>query len=113
MRIYTECDGRVYVNAIHQTHQGEDVRGHLYAMHAGIDAYHIKFQHGPVREVGVNGITSECLLAILLDRLTHMNDAFPCDENLQALAGLYEALDALNRRTQARQARGVEGTSQA
>jgi hypothetical protein len=70
------------------------------------------FQNGPVKEVGINGITNEALIAVILHRLNcFQNSHFKCRENALAITKLEEALHWLNHRTVARQARGVEGTS--
>ncbi len=69
------------------------------------------FQNGPIPEVGVNGITEEVLLAILIDRLEgHQSGKFKCGSNTIALNHLQSALGSLHGRTQDRQDRGVEGT---
>jgi hypothetical protein len=71
----------------------------------------ISFQNGPIRECGVNGITHEALLAILLDRLrAYQNGPYCCADNEEAIEGGMKMLHALQRRTLARIARGVEGT---
>jgi hypothetical protein len=71
----------------------------------------LSFQHGPIAEAGVNGITHEALLAVLLDRLRgFQSSAFACRENALALTKLEEALHWLQARTRARELRGVEGT---
>lgn len=74
-------------------------------------AYDIEFQNGPINEVGVNGLTHEVLLAILIDRL----DAFqagPYANEFNRIAAFYlrGAQDALLARTMERMKRGVEGT---
>lgn len=69
------------------------------------------FQNGPIKEVGVNGITHEALLAILIDRLrSFQRGPYACRENALALTRIEEALHWLKHRTRARMARGVEGT---
>lgn len=69
------------------------------------------FQNGPIGEVGVNGITHEALLAVLIDRLRgFQSGAFACRENALALTKLEEAMHWLHHRTRARIVRGVEGT---
>lgn len=74
-------------------------------------SYPIKFQNGPIREVGVNGITQEALLAIVIDRLrSFQNGPYKCRENAIALTHCEEALMWLQRRTVERIKRGVEGT---
>jgi hypothetical protein len=72
----------------------------------------IKFQNGPIGEVGVNGLTHEVLLAIVADRLRSFQAGpFACLENAEALKAVVHALDTLKRRTAARMARGIEGKS--
>jgi hypothetical protein len=69
------------------------------------------FQNGPIKEVGVNGITHEALLAVLIDRMRSFQAGpYSCRENAIALTHLEEALMWLQRRTVARIKRGVEGT---
>lgn len=73
----------------------------------------ISFQNGPIKEFGVNGITQEALLAIVIDRLRGFQaGAFACYENAIALAHCEDALMWLQKRTRDRLARGVEGTNQ-
>jgi hypothetical protein len=72
---------------------------------------HVLFQNGPINEVGVNGVTHEALLAILCDRLSGFQSGpYHSADNAEALACLEQAQTALQRRTKARMARGVEGT---
>lgn len=74
---------------------------------------HVYFQNGPVAENGVNGCHQEDLLAIVIHRLQCFQEGeYRCRENAIALTKLEEAMHWLNHRTAARQARGVEGTSQ-
>lgn len=71
----------------------------------------IFFQNGPIKEVGVNGITNEALLAIVEDRLAGFQSGpFACPENAAALGSVRDAMLFLAKRTAAREARGVEGT---
>ncbi len=71
------------------------------------------FQNGPIAEKGVNGITHEVLLAILIDRLEgFQRGPYAGADNAMALCHLREAQTALQRRTRERMARGVEGTHQ-
>jgi len=72
----------------------------------------IKFQNGPIKEAGVNGISQEALLAILIDRLKSFQAGeFSTKENSVALTHLETALLWLHKRTRDRIARGVEGTT--
>ena len=71
----------------------------------------VKFQNGPIKEVGVNGITQEALLAILIDRMRSFQaGAYANKCNESALQALEVALDELQARTRERIARQVEGT---
>jgi hypothetical protein len=71
----------------------------------------ILFQNGPIKESGVNGVTQEALLAIVIDRLRSFQAGeYSCRENAIALTHCEEALMWLQRRTVARIKRGVEGT---
>lgn len=70
----------------------------------------IRFQNGPIAEVGVNGVTQEVLIAICVDRLRSFQAGpFACRENAIALTKLEEAQHWLQSRTRARMLRGVEG----
>lgn len=72
--------------------------------------YLIHFQNGPINEVGLNGITQEILLAIVIDRLRSFQAGpFPCDANALALNYATMALECLKNRTRERLTRGVEG----
>ncbi len=67
------------------------------------------FQNGPIKEVGVNGIQNEPVIAILIDRLKFLDGTFPSDYNKAAIASLEDALKHLQARTKDRKDRGVEG----
>lgn len=56
-----------------------------------------------------NGTTLEEMLRVSIERLTHLNGMFPCRENSLAITKMEEALMWLNKRTENRKARGVEG----
>src|SRR4051812_37344635 len=87
---------------------------HYYAVDVdgsenGLD---IHFQNGPIAEAGINGVTQEVLLAVVIDRLRSFQAGpFACTENAIALQHSERALDALKSRTKSRMARGVEGRS--
>lgn len=71
----------------------------------------VLFQNGPIKEVGVNGVTHEALLAILIDRMKSFQEGpFACADNGYALEHLKAALSELQNRTRKRIARNVEGT---
>lgn len=71
----------------------------------------IKFQKGPVKENGINGIHHEDLIVIIIDRLqSFQKSEYSCRENAIAITKLEETLMWLRKRTTDREARGVEGT---
>ena len=71
----------------------------------------LRFQNGPIAEVGTNGITHEALLAILIDRLEGFQKGpYAHGYNADALTSLRSAQASLKQRTIDRLARGVEGT---
>jgi hypothetical protein len=72
--------------------------------------YAISFQNGPTTD-GVNGITHEALIAILIDRLERFQTGpFANAFNEKALGHLVAAKELLGERTRLRTERGVEGT---
>lgn len=85
---------------------------HAYDIEGMPGGLRILFQNGPIKESGVNGVSNEALLAIVVDRLRGAQEGdYRCRENALALTKLEEALHWLHHRTRARMARGVEGTS--
>lgn len=108
MRIFTDKNG-VAVNAIAMLGDGTNVEGHCYQVLAGTGAYELNFQHGGVADHGVNGLTTESLLAIAIHRTKFLNAQFPCHENLCAIAAMETALGEFEARTASRELRGVEG----
>jgi hypothetical protein len=71
----------------------------------------LHFQEGPIKEAGVNGVTMQDLLAIVVNRLeSFQKSQFKCNDNATALLKVKDALLALNARTAARLEKGVEGT---
>ena len=74
----------------------------------------IAFQNGPIAEAGVNGLTHEVLLEILIDRLKCFQAGpFANGYNASALLNLEAAQLDLQARTLERMSRGVEGTHKA
>lgn len=72
----------------------------------------IDFQEGPIKEVGINGITEEDLLLMVIARLESFQcSEFKCIENEEAIVALREALISMNCRRIKRMNRGVEGTN--
>ena len=88
--------------------------GDVLENEGGTSVQRIKFQKGAIGEVGLNGITDEVLVAVLIDRLRKFQSGpFPCRENALALTRLQEAMHWMQHRTNDRVKRGVEGTSAA
>jgi len=56
-----------------------------------------------------NGTTLEEMLRVTIERLKDLNLRLPCRENSVAITKVEEALMWLNKRTEDRKARGVEG----
>jgi hypothetical protein len=56
-----------------------------------------------------DGTTNEEVLAMMIDRMKHLQEKFPCRENAIVITKLEESLMWLNKRTADRKARGVEG----
>ena len=92
---------------------GERTCGGAYANFRIVDGervlVEIPFQSAPIPDVGVQGATNECLLAIVLDRLNSFQTQFPCVENQIAIDACKAALAALEYRTHLGVKRGVEG----
>lgn len=72
----------------------------------------ISFQNGPIKEFGVNGVTQEALLAIVIDRLQCFQvGPFASADNEEALKHFEAGIFFLQKRTRDRVTRGVEGTN--
>lgn len=56
-----------------------------------------------------DGTTNEEVLAVLIDRLNGLQAKFPCRENAIVITKLEESLMWLNKRTEDRKKRNVEG----
>lgn len=72
---------------------------------------HVVFQNGPIMEAGINGITNEALLAVIIDRMQGFQSGpYACRENALALTKLEEAMHWMLARTRRRESDGTEGT---
>lgn len=72
----------------------------------------LHFQEGPIKECGINGVTDEDLILIVIDRFQHFQQSeYACRENAVAITKLEEALLWLSKRREERERRGVEGTN--
>ena len=91
--------------------------GHEYEIEVGpLPRFKVKFQKGPIKETGVNGIQCDEIIRILIDRLIFLNDIdqngkYRNRYNSIVISKLEEALWALEERTKKREARKIEGTS--
>ena len=95
-------------------HGGASHKYHVeHSASAGVEPMlAVSFQNGPIAEHGVNGVTQEILLAIVIDRLrSFQSGPFSSRENALALTKCEEALHWLQQRTLERMRRGVEGKS--
>lgn len=73
----------------------------------------LKFQSGPVREAGINGLQVDDLIALVIQRVQSLNvGEFSDPYNDETVEHLVLAMRAQEKRRLSRQARGVEGTSQ-
>lgn len=108
MKIHTDANG-VETTAIMTDEDGVDIEGHRYQIAFPGFFQTLNFQRGGVATVGVNGITNEALLAVLINRTKFLDAKFPCDENKRAIQHMEEALVNLEVRTARRMVRGVEG----
>jgi hypothetical protein len=83
--------------------------GHNYVIRFGGEKIRVIFQDGPV-EKGVNGIQSEHFMHMLIHRLRHLNSGDSANrETAIAITKIEEALLWLEKRTNDRTKRGVEG----
>lgn len=105
------CNSAIAIEADERDPENGNASHEYFLTLAGEETFALVFQHGPIAEVGVNGITNEALLAIVMDRLEGFQSGrYACEENADALDHVRAALNALDQRTQRRIARGVEGT---
>jgi hypothetical protein len=86
---------------------------HAYEIVGAPVATFIEFQNGSVKTEGVNGISDEALLAIVIDRLRcFQSGSLSCRENALAITKCEEAMMWLHKRARDRIVRGVEGLNQ-
>lgn len=75
--------------------------------------YDVKFYEMNEDGTTSNGTTLEEMLRVSIERLQMLNAKFPCRENSIAITNMEQALMWLNKRTEDRIKRGVEGKHQA
>lgn len=107
----SKCNDAISIRALGE--RGAGNAHHHFRIRWPDGCVDLHFQNGPIKEAGVNGITNETLLTIVLDRLRGFQGGrFACEANERAYVHLEEALTVLKERTRDRVARGVEGTHQ-
>lgn len=93
--------------------EGMDYSNHPNAPEGLPNELMLMFQSGVIPENGLNGVTPEILLEILIDRFEgYQAGEFACEENDAALTGMRDALAAIRRRRAERLKRGVLNTMQ-
>ena len=106
-------DSHKYTNVLSDGYVGPGNAHHNYLIKKkdGESFVYLRFQDGPIKESGVNGVMDENLLAIVIDRLKGFNSGlYACEENAKALDFAEQSLAALRSRTARRESEGVEGT---
>lgn len=98
-------DGHKYEIQTFMTESGENEE-----MRRPNVAYILSFYQVTKDGTRIDGITTEGLLEMLIDRTEKMNEMLPCEENLRAIDCLKEGLLYLEKRTHDRIERNVEGT---
>ena len=76
------------------------------------ESYDIKFQDGTILDNRKNGLQVEEALQQCVDRLNEYQSELPCRENAVAITHIETAILWLNKCTQDRLSRGVEGTKE-
>ena len=105
-----------YTRVLHE--DAEDMKynaPHHFVIEAVADGHEVArvdFQEGPILECGLNGVSNEDLIHMVIARLNgFQNGPYACRENALAITKFEEGLMWLKKRTDARVARGVEGKS--
>lgn len=70
-----------------------------------------KLQEGAINEVGLNGVQVDEVLHFTRTYLEVLNTSYPCDENVETIKAINNAIVWQKKRTKDRQVRGVEGYS--
>jgi hypothetical protein len=82
----------------------------IYVRH-DVNSISFTLQNGPIKEVGVNGCQVVTILETAMAILEGLNKKFPCEENVETLRHLRQAIGTQHARTKNRESRGVGGTS--
>ena len=76
---------------------------------SGLYAQPVTFYKMNLDGTSQEGTTLEEMLRVSIERLVGLNQKFPCRENALAITKMEEAFMWLNKRTEDRKGRGVEG----
>lgn len=102
-RVFHEDNDQIKFNAPHHF---------IVVNNEGAIVSRVDFQEGPIKENGVNGVANEDLINMVICRLQgFQNSPYACRENAIAITKLEESLMWMRKRTNDREARGVEGTN--
>lgn len=89
----------VYRDELGITAYGGD-KGQNYTLTMpGGDKMELLFQNGNGPIGSINGLSNEIIIAVLIDRLSILNNRAPCKQNLRAMAHLEDALANLESRS--------------
>ncbi len=81
----------------------------LHDFNKEVDSQEISFYEMNEDGTKENGTTLEEMLRVSFERLTELNNKFPCEDNISTLSHIGSAIEFLNKRTEDREKRGVEG----
>lgn len=109
MHVYTDSNGCVLI-ATELVLNPKTGLPNLYEFAHGGTVTHLKFQNGSPKEMGVNGVSNEAVIAAVLHHLKGQDKAVPSRESKKAIEHLTKALDLLESRVVKRIERGVNGT---
>lgn len=113
MRTIPTSNPHATITAIDEPDPSAGGACHVYEVRVeGVIVCHVRFQHGPIRESGVNGCQHVDLLAIVLDRIDHFQCG-PFSSAINEVTGgaVVAAIASENTRTRRRELAGVEGTN--
>jgi len=106
----TNLDNSIKITVLDEPGDGGACHNYMLTLE-GQGSVRLYFQNGPLKEAGVNGISVESLLAVVIDRLEGFQSGkFACESNQAALDSTRGALHALLSRREDRQRREVLGT---
>ncbi|WP_051526517.1 hypothetical protein [Alkanindiges illinoisensis] len=112
--IYEDADGRRVLSPTSVEISGEKYKllaGRTYMVDVNeLRTIDIEFQAGNPAVNGVNGLTNELLLAILIDRTKVLDSEQPCDENKLALDYMQSALECFQERIKVQKHKPIDNS---